>query len=205
MYWDAFQFPPLKMQDIDLSRVPDEQLLILFKGGDRDAYEHIYNRYWAVMYVYARKVMKDEDDAQDIVQEVFTYLWHKGPELNIKSSLSIYLYTSVRYRIFDLIDHKKVRTDYKIYLQQFIEEGEYITDDQLREKELVAVIEKEVALLPPKMREMFEMSRNEGLSHKEIADRLGVSDLTVKKQVSNAVRILKQKLRLFSIFVNIGF
>jgi len=193
------------MQEIDFNQVSDEQLLMLFKGGDRNAYEQIYNRYWAVMYVYARKVMKDEDDAQDIVQEVFTYLWHKGQELNIKSSLSVYLYTSVRYRIFDLIDHKKVRTDYKAYLQQFIEEGAYITDDQLREKELVAVIEKEVALLPPKMREMFEMSRNEGLSHKEIADILGVSDLTVKKQVSNAVRILKQKLRLFSIFITISF
>lgn len=193
------------MQEIDFNQVSDEQLLMLFKGGDRNAYEQIYNRYWAVMYVYARKVMKDEDDAQDIVQEVFTYLWHKGQELNIKSSLSVYLYTSVRYRIFDLIDHKKVRTDYKAYLQQFIEEGAYITDDQLREKELVAVIEKEVALLPPKMREMFEMSRNEGLSHKEIADILSVSDLTVKKQVSNAVRILKQKLRLFSIFITISF
>ncbi|MNY46224.1 RNA polymerase sigma factor [compost metagenome] len=83
--------------------------------------------------------------------------------------------------------------------------GEYITDNQLREKELIAVIEKEVSLLPTKMREMFEMSRNEGLSHKEIAEKLGVSDLTVKKQVSNAVKILKGKLRLFSIFISINF
>lgn len=193
------------MQEEDLSRIPDEELLLLFKAGERNAYEQIYNRYWAIMYVYARKIMADADDAQDIVQEVFTYLWHKGPELLIKTSLSIYLYTAVRYRIFDLLDHKKVRTDYKTYLQQFIDEGEYITDNQLREKELIAVIEKEVSLLPPKMREMFEMSRNEGLSHKEIAERLGVSDLTVKKQVSNAVKILKGKLKLFSIFISINF
>lgn len=193
------------MQEQDLSRIPDDELLLLFKAGDRCAYEQIYQRYWAIMYVYARKILADEDDAQDIIQEVFTYLWHKGTELTIKTSLSLYLYTSVRYRIFDLLDHRKVRTDYKAYLQQFIKEGEYITDDQLRERELVAVIEKEVAALPPKMREMFEMSRNEGLSHKEIADKLGVSDLTVKKQVSNAVKILKGKLRVFSIFISINF
>jgi len=189
----------------DLSHISDEELLLRFKAGDRKAYEQIYNRYWAIMYVYARKIMADADDAQDIVQEVFTYIWHKGETLNINSSLSLYLYTSVRYKIFDLLDHRKVRTDYKTYLQQFIKEGEYITDDQLRERELVAVIEKEVAALPPKMREMFEMSRKEGLSHKEIADKLGVSDLTVKKQVSNAVKILKGKLRIFSIFISINF
>ncbi|MDR6784001.1 RNA polymerase sigma-70 factor (ECF subfamily) [Pedobacter africanus] len=193
------------MKEEDLSRIPDEELLLLFKAGDRNAYEQIYNRYWAIMYVYARKIMADADDAQDIVQEVFTYLWHKGAELSIKTSLSVYLYTAVRYRIFDLLDHRKVRTDYKAYLQQFIDEGEYITDNQLRERELVAVIEREVALLPAKMREMFEMSRNEGLSHKEIAEKLGVSDLTVKKQVSNAVKILKEKLKLFSIFITINF
>ncbi|SMC64518.1 RNA polymerase sigma factor [Pedobacter africanus] len=193
------------MREEDLSRIPDDELLLLFKAGDRNAYEQIYNRYWAIMYVYARKIMADADDAQDIVQEVFTYLWHKGAELSIKTSLAVYLYTAVRYRIFDLLDHRKVRTDYKAYLQQFIDEGEYITDNQLRERELVAVIEREVALLPAKMREMFEMSRNEGLSHKEIAEKLGVSDLTVKKQVSNAVKILKEKLKLFSIFITINF
>nr|WP_121269560.1 RNA polymerase sigma-70 factor [Pedobacter schmidteae] len=193
------------MQEQDLSRIPDDELLLLFKAGDRHAYEQIYQRYWAIMYVYARKILADEDDAQDIIQEVFTYLWHKGTELTIKTSLSLYLYTSVRYRIFDLLDHRKVRTDYQTYLQQFIKEGEYITDDQLRERELVAVIEKEVAALPPKMREMFEMSRNEGFSHKEIADKLGVSDLTVKKQVSNAVKILKGKLKVFSIFISVNF
>jgi RNA polymerase sigma-70 factor (ECF subfamily) len=193
------------MQEINLKIVSDDELLLLFKAGDRNAYEQIYNRYWAIMYVYARKILTDEDDAQDVIQEVFTYLWDKGHELNIKSSLSLYLYTSVRYRIFDLIDHKKVRTDYKTYLQRFIQEGEYITDEQLREKELIAVIEKEVSLLPPKMREMFELSRKEGLSHKEIAEKLGVSDLTVKKQVSNAVKILKGKLKGFSIFITVSF
>lgn len=193
------------MHELELGRVPDEDLLLLFQAGARDAYAQIYDRYWAIMYVYARKVLADEDDAQDIVQEVFTYLWHKGPTLSIKTSLSAYLYTSVRYRIFDLMDHKKVRTDYKVYLQQFIEEGIYITDNRLREKEMIAVIEKEVSLLPEKMRQMFEMSRNEGLSHKEIAEKLGVSDLTVKKQVSNAVKILRTKLKAFSFFMTINF
>lgn len=195
----------ISMQEDDLVHKSDDQLLLLFKAGDKQAYAQIYQRYWALMYVYARKVMADEDEAKDIIQEVFTYLWQKGRDLEIKTSLSLYLYTAVRYRIFDMMDHKKIRTDYKIYLQQFIEEGEYITDDQLRAKEMLAVIEKEVALLPPKMRMMFELSRNEGLSHREIAGRLGVSELTVKKQVSNSVKILKGRLRLFSIFVSILF
>lgn len=193
------------MHKDDLCHVPDHELLLIFKAGNRAAYEQIYKRYWALMYVYARKILSDEADAQDIVQEVFTYLWHKGPELLIKTSLPLYLYTSVRYRIFDLLDHKKVRTNYKEYLQQFIEEGEYVTDDQLREKELKLLIEKEISLLPPKMRVVFELSRNSQLSHKEIALKLGLSEQTVKKQVSNSVKILKSRIKLFSSFLFLNF
>ncbi|POY37876.1 RNA polymerase subunit sigma-70 [Solitalea longa] len=148
------------LEEVGLVSIPDSELLQIFKDGDRRAYEQIYKRYWGILYVYARKILSDEDDAQDIVQEVFTNLWYKGSELTISTSLSSYLYTSVRYKFFDLLDHRKLRTNYKEYLQQFIEDGEYITDNHLREREFAAVIEKEVARLPAKMREIFELSRN---------------------------------------------
>lgn len=76
----------------------------------------------------------------------------------------------------------------------FIEKGEYVTDQQLLEQELKEAIEKEIALLPPKMREVFELSRKQDLSYKEIADQLHISDKTVKKQVNNALHILREKL-----------
>jgi RNA polymerase sigma-70 factor (ECF subfamily) len=87
-----------------------------------------------------------------------------------------------------------VRTHYINSLQDFIDQGVYITDEQIREKELSAQIEKEILCLPQKMREVFELSRNTDMSYKKIGQQLHISDKTVKKQVGNAVKILRLKL-----------
>ena len=101
-----------------------------------------------------------------------------------------------------MISHQKIHSDYIVSLQQFIDAGEYITDHKIRHSQLLNIIEKEISLLPPKMREVFELSRNEKLSHNEIAEHLGISPQTVKKQVQNALKILKIKLGpLFSILL----
>ncbi|WP_431217566.1 sigma-70 family RNA polymerase sigma factor [Puia sp. P3] len=110
-------------------------------------------------------------------------------------SLSSYLYTSVRNRVLNRIEHKRVKDAYLFSIQRFMKEGESIIDEQLRVRELTALIEKEIAALPDKMREVFELSRREELSHKEIAEKLNISDKTVKKQVSNAIKILRNRLK----------
>ncbi|MNY42681.1 RNA polymerase sigma factor [compost metagenome] len=120
----------------------------------------------------------------------------------LSSKLSVYLYGAVRHKFFNSLDHEKVKANYRASLSTFIDSGEYTTDNLLREKELIHLIEKEVSLLPPKMREVFELSRKEHLSHKEIAGRLNISDKTVKKQMNNAIKILKVKLGpFFSLFM----
>src|SRR5690606_7290355 len=131
-------------------------------------FTELYNRYWALMYVYACKMLDDKDSAEDIVQEVFTYIWNNCCQIEINASVSNYLYTAVRYRIFDYFDRQKVRTAYIESLQHFIDEGEYTTDSYVREKELKSLIEAAVEVLPPRMREVFELSRKSFLSQKEI-------------------------------------
>ena len=74
-----------------------------------------------------------------------------------------------------------------------------MTDETIREKELKGIIEREIASLPAKMRAVFEMSRNENLSYKEIAEELCISDKTVKKQINNAIKILRKKINLLVI------
>jgi len=84
-------------------------------------------------------------------------------------------------------------------LQEFIDKGEYSTDLLLRERELNLIIEKEIQALPPRMREVFMLSRNEGLTHKQIAQRLGTSEQTVTTQIRNSLKVLR--LKLGSLFV----
>jgi len=174
----------------------DLELLQLLKKDDHDAYAQIYDRFNGLMYIYACKIVKDFDEAEDIVQEVFISLWDKRNTLVLKSSLSSYLYSAVRYKFINLLDHKKVRTDYSTSLQSFLDEGEYLTDDYIREKEFKQLIEKEIALLPEKMREIFVMSREQNLSNKEIAEKLDLSEKTVRNQVNNALNNLRTKLGL---------
>ncbi|SMO38819.1 RNA polymerase sigma factor [Solitalea koreensis] len=172
----------------------DNELFCLLKQGKHGAYAEIYKRYWASLFRHARKILQNDEEAKDVVQDIFTTLWLKAPEINLTSSLSTFLYASVRNKIFDLIDKNKVRRNYLASLESFIVAAEATTENQIHEKELALLIEKEFAALPPKMREVFELSRKSDLSYKEIADKLDISDNTVKKQISNALKILRPRL-----------
>lgn len=177
-----------------VSEWDDNQLFREFQHGDTAAYGEIYRRFSAVLYQHACRMLENDADAQDVVQEVFANLWTKGAALKINGSLGAYLYVSTRNRVLNLISSQRSYQHHLDSLRQFISETDTSTIEQLNEKELISCIEKEVSLLPAKMREVFELSRKATLSHREIAEHLDLSPDTVKKQVSNAVRILKHKL-----------
>lgn len=185
------------------STLADAELAVLLKGRDHKAFEEVYTRYGQVLYTHALRLTQDSDDAQDILHDLFTVLWDKATELNTNIPLRAYLFKSVKNRVFDLFSRNKVRSEHLRSLQTFIDQGEWVTDDLIREKELKKVIEKEISLLPAKMRLVFEMSRNENMSHKQIAEELHLSDKTVKKQVNNAIRILR--LKIHSLLVTVLF
>jgi RNA polymerase sigma-70 factor (ECF subfamily) len=174
----------------------DADLVKLVGSGDHTAFAELYERYWGVLFVHCMKMLRDEDEAKDVLQELFTSLWTKSAELQFSTSVSAYLYSAVRNKVFNLMAHQKVKRNYSAGISKFMQQGEFITDEQVRLNELKRIIEREVALLPPKMREVFEMSRNQQLSHKEIAGKLGISDKTVRKQINNALKILKVKLNV---------
>jgi len=182
----------------------DLELAALIANDDDQAFAEIYRRYKGVLFLHAYRMLGDQEEAKDILQELFTTLWLNRKEIKPHTSFSSYLYKALRNRIFDVIAHKKVEQKYISSLAAFIEQGECVTDQQVREKELTVLIEQEVSLLPPKMREVFEMSRNTDLSYKEIAEELHISDKTVKKQVSNALHILRQKLDLVFVLIFIS-
>jgi len=181
---------------LDYNTLPDNQLIKLLSQGDTAAYTIVYNRYFEVLYIHARHKLAEPDDAKDIIQEVFTHLWNKRCSLEVITNLKAYLYTSVRNRILNAIAHKKYAQKYIDSLPGFLNNGYSVTDHLIRERQLVNLIDEQIALLPEKMRILFEMSRKQKLSHKEIVAQLNISELTVKKQVANAVKILRKKLAM---------
>lgn len=179
----------------NLKSLSDNKLISLLKESDHAAYTEIYNRYFFLLYTHAYKKLRDEDQAKDVVQELFANLWFKREfELNI-TNLAGYLYTSVRNRIFDLYAHQQVESRYVDSLSAYLALVKNETTDHLaRENNLKFYIEKEIQALPRKMRRIFEMSRKQHLSHKEIAEQLSTTEHNVSKQVTNALRILRTKL-----------
>lgn len=171
----------------------DRELLTLAQEGETNAFQELYTRYWERLFVHAMAMTSSEDTAKDIVQEIFVELWDKRQELQIKSSLKAYLYRTVKNKVFNIYARNQVHEKYLISLTEF-EKQENNADHLLRENLVQSALEKEIAALPHKMRRIFEMSRSEHMSYKEIAEELQISDKTVKKQISNALKILRSKL-----------
>ncbi|MDB4926543.1 RNA polymerase sigma factor [Mucilaginibacter sp.] len=179
----------------DCKALPDDELVQLLKESNHTAYTEIYKRYFYLMYVHAYKKMRNEDQAKDLIQDLFATLWFRRVDDLPKSNLAGYLYTAVRNKIFNLFAHQQVQSRYIASLENYLSTHASVpTDHLVRENDLKAFIEKEIQALPAKMRQIFEMSRKENLSHKEIAERLDVSENNVSKQVNNALRILRTKL-----------
>ena len=174
----------------------DTQLLGLLRSGDSMAYTEIYDRYALALLGHAYNKTRNRDEAKDIVHEVFTILWAKREVLQI-DYLAGYLFRSVRNIILNNIAHRAVQDKFIQSMEKFAASHE-IPDHLVREKQLSAIIEQEMAALPPKMREVFVLSRKEHLSHREIAELLGISEQTVSKHVTNALKILRVKLGILA-------
>ncbi|NQX57207.1 RNA polymerase sigma-70 factor [Pedobacter panaciterrae] len=176
----------------------DNELVLLFKKDDHAAFTEIYIRYSSALYNSAYKILQDRDEVKDLVQEVFTTLWNRRSDFTLNTNLAGYLYVAVRNKALKTISHQQVKSKYSTLLQQnATTEAQIVTDYAIREKQLVEIIDSHINELPAKMRQILNMSRKSYLTHKEIANELDLSESTVKKQVNNALKILRLKLEAF--------
>lgn len=177
-------------------QLTDQELLLLLQENNHNAFTEIYNRFKGVLLLHAYNKLDNRDEARDIVQELFTNLWNNRHKLAIEN-LSAYLYTTIRNAAIKVINRKKFEKNYLDTLNEVVTANAVPADYLVREKQLSAIIEDAVSQLPEKMREIFIMSRKLNMSHREISEELGIAEPTVKKQVSNALRILRTKLGLW--------
>jgi RNA polymerase sigma-70 factor (ECF subfamily) len=171
----------------------DSELAVLFQQQDRKAFEEIYRRYWHPLFLHAYHILDDEDEAQDIIQDLFISFWNKPPTDQIHTSLKSYLYVMVRNKVLNHIRKNKINANFIQLLSTKLTEKDFKTVQDIELKELAVLIDSEIDLLPPRMKQVFEMSRKEFLTHKEIAERLGTSEETVKKQITNSLKLLRVK------------
>ncbi len=161
---------------------------------DRVSFERIYRQYWSSLYIYAFKVLREKELCEDILQEVFIDLWRRRQDVQI-SNLRSYLCQSVKYQIFNHFRESKYK---KQLLTEFDRaHTEYSIEQSFETQELEAHIENAIAQLPKRRRIVFDMSRNEGLSNKEISEKLDISLQTVKNQISESLKSIRKSLNNF--------
>ncbi|MBE8712474.1 RNA polymerase sigma factor [Sphingobacterium hungaricum] len=178
---------------IDNSNFSDSRLVQLISQGDYLAFKEIYERYINKLYAYANNLNLDEADIDDVLQEVFASLWLRRESVSI-DNLSAWLFMSVRKQMLFRIRKKKYRDQYLDNIIDFISPFYDPITEVIQEKQLREFLDNEIAKLPARMQEIFRMSREEFLTHKEIALQLGISEKTVRKQISNVLKIFRSKL-----------
>ncbi|MDQ0641221.1 RNA polymerase sigma-70 factor (ECF subfamily) [Pedobacter sp. W3I1] len=178
-----------------LLHLSDNELLLLLKKGDESAFSEIYNRYWEKMASYSIRLTKSEDESADIVQEIFISLWRRKEDLVIKGSLAAYLIKSTRNLSLRYIERNINVTDFVEKLAEFISDKSQDIEENISFRELQEQIDKGVAKLPKKMQQIYLLSRDEQLSYREISEKLGISEGTVKKQISNSLKIISESLK----------
>ncbi|EFK58601.1 RNA polymerase sigma factor [Sphingobacterium spiritivorum] len=179
----------------------DEELIVLTKADDQDAFSILYSRHKLALYTHTYQKTGDLEQAKDLIQELFTNLWDRRFALPQIINIQAYLHTILRNRLLDYFAHSKVENKYLDSLQEFINKGHCSTDQYIVEAEFTAYIQRTVNALPPKMREVYTMSRNTPKSHREIAEELGISESTVKNHIKAALKIIRGKLNRLLTFL----
>ena len=179
---------------------PEEKILFeRIKKSDEKAFEILFHKYYGYLCLYATKIINDDSSAEEIVQDFFVKIWEKREQINVETSLKNYLFRSVKNLCVNYIQHNKIKIR---YAQNVLSEIEYhISDDSnFTEIELSRKIDESINSLPEKRKEIFRLSRQEGLKYHEIAQKLNVSIKTVETQMSLAIKTLREKLKNYNSF-----
>jgi RNA polymerase sigma-70 factor (family 1) len=187
--------PALQAYDVKrYTALSDHELLHLLRQDDELALSELYQRYWDKMLSVACHRLDDPEGAEEVVQDVFFGLWKRRETLDIKFALSTYLAVAVKYRIINLMD-KQYRLRRKREGQMIAaEDSTPSVDEYIFEKELWERIEATIKRLPGKCQIVFRMSREEGLTNKQIAGQLNISEKTVEGHITTALKDLRSNL-----------
>ena len=173
----------------------DIQLCQKIIGGDKKAYGALFERFYPRLCAYACQWVSLED-AENVVQDIFLWIWQNHTDLHIETSVRTYLFTATRNRCLTLINRGKVSQQVINNLKQnatehFESPDFYILDD------LMSKLNTALDTLPDSYREAFVLHRLNNKSHKEIAGEMGVSQKTIEYRISQALKALRIALKDF--------
>jgi RNA polymerase sigma-70 factor, ECF subfamily len=175
-------------------QLSDSEILLAITAGNESMFEQLFRKYYQLLCNYGNSILKDLDEAEEVVQSVFMDIWEKKNDLQINISLKSYLYRMVHNRCLNKLKHEKIKEQYKVYTYAQTQNNPSNAIHLTLQNELQQSIEDAIADLPEQCRLIFKLSRFEELKYSEIAEQLGISIKTVENQMSKALKILRERL-----------
>lgn len=170
----------------------DNELVTLLQQGSEESFAEIYNRYWVELYDAAYQRLKNKEQVEDIIQDVFVKLWIRRAELNINNAQA-YLHTAIRFRVFNYVERENVHESFFEPFESIVSPHQS-ADERVLEKELLDLVQAYIESLPRKRKEIFLLHTRDNLSTKEIAERLNISQKTVQNQLGTTMQGLHNKI-----------
>ena len=177
-----------------MTQIPDSDILLAIRQGNERVFETVFKKHYQTLCNYACGILKDMDDAEEVVQSIFLKFWEQREEIEINVSLKSYLYRAVHNTCLNRLKHLKIQETYRQYVGDYLENTYDSATDILDKVELENRIANALEKLPEQCRLIFKMSRFEELKYQEIADRLGLSIKTVENQIGKALKIMRTEL-----------
>jgi len=172
----------------------DSEIIRRIRQGDKQEFEKLFRSSYASLVRYAKKILKDHDTAEEIVQDLFFRLWQDRGNINIESSLNGYLFRSVYNRSLHFIEHQKVVDRHAGEIAASAEQTAEPVTEAIYYHELQSKVVKVLERLPERCGVIFRMSRFEGLKYNEIAEKLSVSLKTVEANMGKALKEFRKAL-----------
>lgn len=171
----------------------NEVLIESLKKGKEKAYIYLLDKYHRKLYAYALSLIDNHSQAQDIVQNVLLKTWQSRKTLNSKYSIQSFLYKSIYNEFVNTYKKDKATMILQMKYYEFLHEEVEKTDEKNLEK-LLNLVNSEINKLPPKCKQIFSLSKKEGLTNNEISEYLNISIKTVEVQITIAYSKLREKL-----------
>jgi RNA polymerase sigma-70 factor (ECF subfamily) len=179
----------------------EKQLISRLKNNDQKAFDEIFNHYYSRIFNLAYHFLHSREEAQEIVQVVFIAIWVNRLQIDTEKSFSAYIQTIARHTIYNQLKRAVYRQRFIDFSVKQAEAEQSVAENTYEYKELQELLENAIAELPPRRREIFYLSRSKGLSYKEIATKLSITESTVNTQISKSIEFLRKKVAEFGTFL----
>jgi RNA polymerase sigma-70 factor (ECF subfamily) len=172
----------------------DEQIALLLTKRDEAAFEQVFKTHYKNLHSYAFTILKDGNDAEEMVQQVFFRLWERSEHLSFSGPVAAYLYRAVHNESLNFLKHQKVKQDHQLHVAYSMKNKSEHVQGKMGTKELQKRFREALNELPEQCRTVFQLSRFEDMKYKQIADKLDISIKTVENHMGKALKLLRTKL-----------